>query len=143
MKKQAVMFLALLSQSLGLTYADNLTETRGIGQYPGRPSQFTAPKMVKDQTYRNIALNRMVYTSSNADFNLTGHLVTEGIITSKAPSFLSVKTNEGELSNRDKEKMIDGNTVTSQYFKGEDAFVEFNWEAMKVNLKNLKFTSEL
>ena len=62
MKKQAVMFLALLSQSLGLTYADNLTETRGIGQYPGRPSQFTAPKMVKDQTYRNIALNRMVYT---------------------------------------------------------------------------------
>ena len=143
MKKQAVMFLALLSQSLGLTYADNLTETRGIGQYPGRPSQFTAPKMVKDQTYRNIALNRMVYTSSNADFNLTGHLVTDGIITSKAPSFLSVKTNEGELSNRDKEKMIDENTVKSQYFKGEDAFVEFNWEAMKVNLKNLKFTGEL
>ena len=143
MKKQAVMFLALLSQSLGLTYADNLTETRGIGQYPGRPSQFTAPKMVKDQTYRNIALNRMVYTSSSADFNLTGHLVTDGIITSKTPSFLSVKTNEGELSNRDKEKMIDGNTVTSQYFKGEDAFVEFNWEAMKVNLKNLKFTGEL
>ena len=64
MKKQAVMFLALLSQSLGLTFADNLTETRGIGQYPGRPSQFTAPKMVKDQTYRNIALNRMVYTLS-------------------------------------------------------------------------------
>ena len=143
MKKQAVMFLALLSQSLGLTYADNLTETRGIGQYPGRPSQFTAPKMVKDQTYRNIALNRMVYTSSSADFNLTGHLVTDGIITSKTPSFLSVKTNEGELSNRDKEKMIDGNTVTSQYLKGEDAFVEFNWEAMKVNLKNLKFTGEL
>ena len=143
MKKQAVMFLALLSQSLGLTYADNLTETRGIGQYPGRPSQFTAPKMVKDQTYRNIALNRMVYTSSSADFNLTGHLVTDGIITSNTPSFLSVKTNEGELSNRDKEKMIDGNTVTSQYFKGEDAFVEFNWEAMKVNLKNLKFTGEL
>ena len=54
-----------------------------------------------------------------------------------------MKTNEGELSNRDKEKMIDGNTVTSQYIKGEDAFVEFNWEAMKVNLKNLKFTGEL
>ncbi len=31
--------------------------------------------------------------------------------------------------------MIDGNTVTSQYIKGENAFVEFNWEAMKVNLK--------
>ena len=141
--KKAVVVIALLSQALGLTYADDQTGTRGIGQYPGRPSQFTTPQMVKDDTYRNIALNRMVYTSSNADFNLTGHLVTDGIITSKAPSFLSVRTNEGELSNRDKEKMIDGNTVTSQYIKGEKAFAEFNWEAMKVNLRNLKFTGEL
>ena len=141
--KKAVVVIALLSQALGLTYADDQTGTRGIGQYPGCPSQFTAPQMVKDDTYRNIALNRMVYTSSNADFNLTGHLVTDGIITSKAPSFLSVRTNEGELSNRDKEKMIDGNTVTSQYIKGEKAFAEFNWEAMKVNLRNLKFTGEL
>ena len=141
--KKAVVVIALLSQALGLTYADDQTGTRGIGQYPGRPSQFTAPQMVKDDTYRNIALNRMVYTSSNADFNLTGHLVTDGIITSKAPSFLSVRTNEGELSNRDKEKMIDGNTVTSLYIKGEKAFAEFNWEAMKVNLRNLKFTGEL
>lgn len=39
--------------------------------------------------------------------------------------------------------MIDGNTVTSQYIKGENAFVEFNWEAMKVNLKKLEFTGEL
>ena len=141
--KKAVVVIALLSQALGLTYADDQTGTRGIGQYPGRPSQFTAPQMVKDDAYRNIALNRMVYTSSNADFNLAGHLVTDGIITSKAPSFLSVRTNEGELSNRDKEKMIDGNTVTSQYIKGEKAFAEFNWEAMKVNLRNLKFTGEL
>lgn len=141
--RKAVVLMAILSQSLGMIHADNYAETRGIGQYPGRLSQFTAPKMVKDYTYRNIALNRMVYTSSNADFNLTGHLVTDGIITSKAPSFLSVKTNEGELSNRDKEKMIDGNTVTSQYIKGENAFVEFNWEAMKVNLKKLEFTGEL
>lgn len=102
--RKAVVLMAILSQSLGMIHADNYAETRGIGQYPGRLSQFTAPKMVKDYIYRNIALNRMVYTSSNADFNLTGHLVTDGIITSKAPSFLSVKTNEGELSNRDKEK---------------------------------------
>lgn len=141
--KRAFMIMALLSQTLSFAYADNQIETRGIGQYPGHPSQFTAPKMVKDDTYRNIALNRMVYTSSNADFNLTGHLVTDGIISSKAPSFLRVKTNEGELSNRDKEKMIDGNIVSSQVIKGENAFVEFNWEAMKVNLKDLKFTGEL
>ena len=53
--KKAVVVIALLSQALGLTYADDQTGTRGIGQYPGRPSQFTAPQMVKDDTYRNIA----------------------------------------------------------------------------------------
>ena len=141
--KKAVVVIALLSQALGLTYADDQTGTRGIGQYPGRPSQFTAPQMVKDDTYRNIALNRMVYTSSNADFNLTGHLVTDGIITSKAPPSLSVRTNEGELSNRDKEKMIDGNTVTSQYIKADKAFADFKWETMTVNLRKLKFKGEM
>ena len=120
--KRAIMIMALLSQTLSFAYADNQIETRGIGQYPGHPSQFTAPKMVKDDTYRNIALNRMVYTSSNADFNLTGHLVTDGIISSKASSFLRVKTNEGELSNRDKEKMIDGNTVSSQGNQRRECF---------------------
>ena len=49
--KKAVVVIALLSQTLGLTYADDQTGTRGIGQYPGRPSQFTAPQMVKDDTY--------------------------------------------------------------------------------------------
>ena len=34
--KKAVVVIALLSQALGLTYADDQTGTRGIGQYPGR-----------------------------------------------------------------------------------------------------------
>ena len=53
--RKAVVLMAILSQSLGMIHADNYAETRGIGQYPGRLSQFTAPKMVKDYTYRNIA----------------------------------------------------------------------------------------
>ena len=61
--KKAVVVIALLSQALGLTYADDQTGTRGIGQYPGHPSQFTAPQMVKDDTYRNIAHRVVLYDS--------------------------------------------------------------------------------
>ena len=85
----------LLACSSHYSFADNVF-TRGIGRYPGRVSQFTAPRMVKDYDYRNIALNRMVFTSSNADFNLTGQLITDGLVTKNEPAFLSVRTNEGE-----------------------------------------------
>lgn len=126
-----------------MVQADDGQLTRGIGQYPGRSTEFTAPRMVKDYTYRNIALNRAVYTSSNADFNLTGQLVTDGIITDKAPCTLTVTTNEGVLHNRDKEKLCDGNLITSLVIKGEKAFVEFRWDQMTVSADSIRMVGEL
>ena len=38
--------------------------TRGIGLYPGRPTECYAPRLVTDTVYRNIAQGRPVYTSS-------------------------------------------------------------------------------
>ena len=71
------LFLILLfsEQSMAQT-----VYTRGIGVYPGRPQECYAPQLVTDTTYRNIALNRMVYQSSSYDYNLTGQLITDGII---------------------------------------------------------------
>ena len=54
--------------------------TRGIGNYPGAPSEHFAPQMVKDDMYRNIALHRAAYHSSSYDYNLTAQLITDGII---------------------------------------------------------------
>ena len=135
--------MAMIGATSSMVQADDGQLTRGIGQYPGRSTEFTAPRMVKDYTYRNIALNRAVYTSSNADFNLTGQLVTDGIITDKAPCTLTVTTNEGVLHNRDKEKLCDGNLITSLVIKGEKAFVEFRWDQMTVSADSIRMVGEL
>ena len=54
--------------------------SRGIGVYPGNPDESFAPRMVRDGARRNLALNRIVSTSSDFDYNLTGQLLTDGII---------------------------------------------------------------
>ena len=134
--------MTILGTTCGMLHADN-TYTRGIGQYPGVLNQHTAPTMVKDMTYRNIALNRMVITSSNADFNLTGQLVTDGFVSKTQPATLKVITNEGVASNRDKEKLIDGNIHTDMVLRGEKAFVEYHWTSMNITLENIRLVGEV
>ncbi|MDY5091600.1 MAG: hypothetical protein SPE75_08575, partial [Prevotella sp.] len=65
--------IALLCSAVA--YADG---TRGIGKYPGNPAECYAPTLAADNAYRNVALNRMVKTSSQYDFNLTPQLLTDG-----------------------------------------------------------------
>ena len=141
--KRFLSILATMGLATCLVHADDGQLTRGIGQYPGRTTEFTAPRMVKDFTYRNIALHRAVYTSSNADYNLTGQLVTDGVIADKAPTTLTVVTNEGVLNNRDKEKLTDGNPVTSLVIKGEKAFVAYHWEELTVSVDTIRVIGEL
>lgn len=51
--------------------------TRGIGQYPGHPKEDFSPELVQNQSdYRNIALLRSAFSSSNHDYNLTAQLAT-------------------------------------------------------------------
>ena len=88
--------------------------TRGIGKYPGRPSENFAPNLVPDNSYRNLALNRAATASSSVDYNLTAQLATDGIVSTTTPVTLEVRTPEGKLSLRDKEK-----NVRRQYSLGE------------------------
>jgi hypothetical protein len=53
--------------------------TRGIGVYPGDPSEYAGPTFVIDGSYRNLALHRPAYQSSAYDYNLTAQLITDGI----------------------------------------------------------------
>ena len=130
--KRFLSILATMGVATCLVHADDGQLTRGIGQYPGRTTEFTAPRMVKDFTYRNIALHRAVYTSSNADYNLTGQLVTDGVIADKAPTTLTVVTNEGVL-----------NPVTSLVIKGEKAFIEYRWEELTISVDTIRLIGEL
>lgn len=74
---------------LGLTAISMLFAqefSRGVGVYPGDPTEDFAPALVPDAaTYRNLALHRPAYHSSSSDYNQTAQLVTDGIKETSLP----------------------------------------------------------
>ena len=89
--------------------------TRGVGIYPGNPSEDFSPILVVDNTtYRNVAKLRAAYHSSSYDYNLTAQLVTDGLIVSQKPEFINVSTQDGDLLKNEKEWFFDGKS-DSQY----------------------------
>ena len=105
---------------------------RPIGQYPGNPSEYYGPKLVKDTSNRNLALHRTVYQSSSWDFNLTSQLLTDGIIDVHAPTWLNVTTPEGPLPPHKREACIDGNEWTSNILMGSDTWLQYDWEGRNI-----------
>ena len=101
--------------------------TRGIGHYPGSPSEDFSPalKLNKEATYRNLALLRRAFHSSSYDYNLTAQLVTDGIVTDKMPPYLSVVTHEGGLPLREREWTIDEGPYSRNVLKGEEVFLQY------------------
>ena len=83
MKKLFCLAAAAACICYGCTQ-DEENRNLGIGVYPGNPDENTAPVMVQDDSYRNIALNRAAYASSSFDYNLTAQLVTDGIVSAAA-----------------------------------------------------------
>src|ERR1035437_2771918 len=87
--------------------------TRGIGIYPGNPSEDFSPTLVPDNVnYRNIAKLRPTYHSSSYDYNLTAQLVTDGIITNEMPDYIAVSTNQGMLPKNEREWLFDEKVAT-------------------------------
>ena len=109
--------------------------TRGIGKYPGRPGENYAPALVPstDGTPRNLALHRMVRTSSNYDYSLTGQLLTDGITASAALPTLSVSTAEGEVPRREREWAIDCGEWTRNTLMGSRNHLQYAWHGMSVS----------
>ena len=99
-------------------------KTRGIGVYPGNPAESYAPSLRTDNAYRNVALHRIVRTSSQHDLNLTPQLLTDGIIATNSPQFLVATTNSGVLQNRERESGIDGNEYTNMNLMGTKAWLQ-------------------
>lgn len=102
--------------------------TRGVGVYPGDPTEFTGPSLVVDSTsYRNLALHRPAYQSSAYDYNLTAQLVTDGIRETALPQWIETSTsNAGVLSKHERELFLDGNETSSVDVSGDNAWVEFD-----------------
>ena len=101
--------------------------SRGIGVYPGNPDESFAPRMVRDGARRNLALNRIVSTSSDFDYNLTGQLLTDGIICNGEVSSLEVFTPQGPVDKKDRESAIDGGEYSRNVLEGEDTWLDYRW----------------
>jgi hypothetical protein len=83
--------------------------TRGIGIYPGAPSEYFGPELIPGNiSYRNLALQRPAYHSSSYDYNLTAQLVTDGIRDTRLPEWIAVsETFSGALPKEEREVLTD------------------------------------
>jgi hypothetical protein len=103
--------------------------TRGIGVYPGDPSEYTGPAFAIDGNYRNLALHRPAYQSSAYDYNLTAQLVTDGIKEQTPPQYVVTSTSSGGiLPKQQREVFLDGNITSSIDVTGDHPWVEFDLE---------------
>ena len=143
MKYKTLSLLGVFLFASATIIAKDINYTKGIGIYPGNPTENKAPVLKKDFVYRNVALNRMACASSSLDYNLTAQLATDGILSSGEPSAITVSTNSGLLDLRDKEKTFDGNVVSSNVLTGSDAFIQFDWTGMKIDLTSLHLLGEV
>jgi hypothetical protein len=82
--------------------------TRGIGVYPGEPSAFFGPTFfIESKNYRNLALNRPATQSSAYDYNLTAQCVTDGIVHTAMPRFISAfSSTDGILPKNLRETLV-------------------------------------
>ncbi|MCI5582031.1 MAG: discoidin domain-containing protein [Phocaeicola plebeius] len=99
--------------------------TRGIGHYPGNPSEDFSPDLKPDlENYRNIALHRAAYQSSSHDYNLVAQLVTDGILSAEAPRYLTLTTPDGAKPRREQEWAIDFGPYSNNLVEGEDTYLQ-------------------
>jgi hypothetical protein len=123
MKK--LTFFMLLALGAGPLAAQQYT--RGIGVYPGDPAQNFGPQLQIDAVhYRNLALHRAVYQSSAYDYNLTGQLITDGIITTDMPGWIVTSTSSQDILPRDgREHLLDRHASSQQQLDGANVWVQF------------------
>lgn len=110
--------------------------TRGIGRYPGAPSEYYAPALSwvdNGNKLTNVARHRAAWASSTIDYNLTAHLVTDGICDTADPIMLKVSTQDGVLPRKEAEWAIDGGIYSKNILMGEKTWLQYDYSgAMKI-----------
>lgn len=121
----AILFLLLTADVL----AQATRYTRGIGQYPGDDAENfnPLPAPASDQV-RNLALYRTVIHSSSYDYNLTGQLITDGIIGTDMPvTYSGFTSQDGELPKNQCLYLVDHNPVTRLPIQGSEGWIQISW----------------
>ncbi len=102
--------------------------TRGVGIYPGAPEEDFSPQIIADTsgTYRNLALLRPAYHSSSYDYNLTAQLVTDGLVDTVMPTWISTVVNGAILPKNEREILVDHFQSAVLELPGTDPVVEMH-----------------
>ena len=130
--KKIVTMLCLLTATLAV-WADG---TRGIGQYPGSPSEYYAPTVswnAGSGQLSNIALHRVAYASSTLDYNHVAHLVTDGLYDQREPATLTVSTPSGVLPRKEAEWAVDGGKYSRNILMGSHSWLQYDWNDANPN----------
>ncbi|UCG88569.1 MAG: discoidin domain-containing protein [Gemmatimonadota bacterium] len=129
---QSVLLIGLCASILAhsRTFSNQATYTRGLGVYPGVPDQDFAPTLEVDSiSYRNLAFRRAAYHSSSYDYNLTAQLVTDGVIETDMPKWISVSTStHGEMVKNERERILDHNETSTVELDGSDVWIQIQME---------------
>jgi hypothetical protein len=123
MKTHLFSSLIMLMALCGCAGNHSVQYTRGIGEYPGNTDDYAGPEIVTGGEYRNLALHRAAYHSSSYDYNLTGHLATDGIIIDRVPYHIDLITHKGPVEKRDRERIFDDNTTNIILEGGDGAYL--------------------
>ena len=127
--------VAIMAGCAGQTSQEGMN--RKPGNYPGNPDEWTAPQLVTDRVYRNVAKLRAATASSSFDYNLTAQLVTDGIVADNMPPTTRVFTQAGELPRHQKEILFDSNDVTPLNIEGSDIFLQLDMADMQVEIDQI------
>ncbi len=101
--------------------------------YPGNPDENFAPTLVRDDSYKNLALNRMAYASSSWDYSLTPQLATDGMVSEQDLAYITVSTKDGLLPKNEREWMFDLKTNTGNKVSGSENYFQ-------LDINNFEFT---
>ena len=124
--------IALLGVMTMVSVQASAQQSRGIGIYPGNPSEYFGPKIEKDAEYRNLALHRAVYQSGAHDLNLTAQLITDGVVASNQPAFLQVFTNGKPLPHNERKLTINDSEWSRIPVEGAEATLSYLWSNMDI-----------
>ena len=143
MKTNLFYSMTILLGLCGCAGTPSAEYTRGIGEYPGKTDDYAGPEIVAGGGYRNLALNRAAYHSSSYDYNLTGHLATDGIILDQMPYHIDVLTHKGPVEKRDKERIFDDNATNISVEGGNGAYLllQINGDGADADMLSLNGTA--
>ncbi len=137
------VFILTLGCLLALPLQAQVSHTRGIGIYPGRPGEHFTPQLGTDTVVRNVALFKKAWASSAVNHSLTAQLVTDGIVETAEPAWLEVVSNTGAVPLHASEWTIDGGRYSEWPLMGEHAYIEYRWHNQMKAVSGLHLTGRL